>query len=155
MLFLTNGSCEKPEQEIPTGDNTFSCFINGELFVPKGNTNVTTTPTNDGLSFYKYEDFFQANIQDYEKYYVMFNIVNWEIGTFNVSNSSGVLTDHSLNHAMVRMDGIWYLSKENSGTVTFSEASIDGNTKGIFEFTLYNENDDSDVIHVTNGQFDD
>ena len=31
----------------------------------------------------------------------------------------------------------------------------DDNTKGTFEFTLYNENDDSDVIHVTGGYFDD
>jgi hypothetical protein len=155
LLFLMSNSCEKPEQEIPTGDHTFSCFIDGELFVPKGNTSISTTPTNDGLSLYKHENYFQASARDYKKFRVMFNIIDWNIGLHDLSESNGDYYNHSINHAMGRRDGVWYLSKEDSGSINFIEADIEGNTKGTFDFKLYNENDVNDVIHVTNGNFDD
>lgn len=155
ILFLTNSSCEKPEQEIPTGNHTFSCFIDGELFVPKGNTNISTTPTTDGLSLYKNKGYFQASVRDYKKFRVMFNIRDWNVGSHTLSESSSDYYDHSINHAMVRRDGVWYISKANSGSVIFSDANIEGNTKGTFEFILYNENNINDIINITNGQFDD
>jgi len=155
IIVLFN-SCTK--KEPPTGDHTFSCYINGELFVPKGNGNLSSTsPVDDGLSFIKYETYIQVKATDYKKYNVMFNIVNWNEGSFSLSASDGSYYNHTINHAMVgiRKTGKWYLSKDNSGTVTFTKADLNGDTKGTFEFTLYNENDPTDIIHVTNGKFDD
>ncbi len=152
LLIFTNGSCVKPE--IPTGDNSFSCYINGELFVPKGSSDIgSTLPINsDGLIISENESFFQASAGNQEKYLLMFNIVDWDESTFNLSVSDGNYYNHNISHAMLNVDGIWYHSKDNSGTVTFIEANIEGNTTGTFEFTLYNEND---IIHVTDGNFDD
>ncbi len=156
LLLLTGGSCIRPEQELPSGDHSFYCYIDGELFVPKGFHDVfSESPPNDGLFFVIYEDYFHVHASDNKKYFVMFNIVDWHTGTFQLNNSSGITTDRSINHAIVKINGVWYLSKENSGTVTFTEAGMDENTEGTFEFTLYNENDDSDIIHVTGGHFND
>ena len=59
-----------------------------------------------------------------------------------------------MNHAIIKINNKTYLSKDNSGSVTFTKVS-DTNVEGTFEFTLYNENDDSDTIRVTNGKFND
>jgi hypothetical protein len=84
---------------------------------------------------------------------VTFNITDWGVGFYNLSESNGDYYNHSINHAMIRRDGAWYVSIENSGNVNFIEADIDGNTRGTFEFILYNENDPSDTINITDGQF--
>lgn len=156
MVFvLSSSSCEKPDdQERPTGDHTFSCYIDGELFVPKPNPNISTTPSDDGFTFYKWDDNTTATARDYVKYTVFFNTIDREIGTIDLGNSSGSFYTYNINHAIVRKNGVLYLSKENSGTVTFTEIT-ENNVIGTFEFTLYNENDDTDVIHVTDGRFDD
>ena len=153
ILFLTSSSCTKP---IPTGDNTFSCYINGDLFLPKGSNSITTPgPIDDGLVLTNQELFFSAIADDSKSIDVVFNVVNWGVGTFYLTSSDGDFYNHQITHAFVRINGVKYLSKDNSGKVTFIEADIDGNTKGTFEFTLYNENDENDIIHVTDGQFDD
>lgn len=58
---------------------------------------------------------------------------------------------HTLNHATVKLHNKRYLSKKNSGSVTFTDLSA--SPTGTFEFTLYNENDESDIIKVTRGRF--
>ncbi len=154
LVLFNITSCYK--QEIPTGDHTFSCYIDGDLFVPKGSGNMTsTTPVNDGLSLLKYEGFFQAKAKDYDKYTLMFNIENWDVGSYSLEVSNGNYYNHSINHAMLRIDGVWYLSKESSGTITFIEADINGETSGVFEFKLYNENNGNDVVYITEGKFND
>jgi len=155
IFILALISCNNDEQELPTGNHSFYCYIDGELFVPKGNTNIaSTSPANDGLNILNYDDSFNINANDYRKYTIMFNIANWAEGTFSLSECDGNFYNYSINHAIVRINGVTYLSKENSGTITFTE-NTQNNVKGTFEFTLYNENNDSDVIHVTNGHFDD
>ncbi len=149
VLIFTTSSCRK----LPHGDHSFYCYINGELFVPKGDPNFTTSPYVEPLAFYVNQDNFRVRAFN-SKYHIMINIVDWDIGTHYLSQSEDYY-DYSKNHARVGVNQTWYISKPNSGKVTFTEASLDGNIKGTFEFTLYNENDDSDVIHVTGGHFDD
>ena len=82
------------------------------------------------------------------------NIKDIDLNVINLNESDGSFYNYDINHAIIRKNGVLYLSKENSGTITFTESSSD-NVKGTFEFTLYNENDESDTIHVTDGHFDD
>ena len=154
IVLLSASSCKRTnEPEIPTGDHSFYCYIDGELFVPKGNTNFTS-PSDDGLFLLKNEDYFKAEVYDYRKYFIMFNISDWSVGTHTLSESDNYY-NYNINQAMVKVNTTWYKSKANSGYVTFLEAGLNSNTKGTFEFTLYNENDDSDTIHITDGHFDD
>jgi len=155
FLLFTSVSCNKPDDEvIPTGDHTLSCFINGDFFVPKGS--ITSMPYDDGLTLNRQESHFKALAKDFTKYLVYFTIKDWEEDTFNLTISNGLFPPsdpNDINHAIVRINGIKYLSKENSGTVTFTTVT-ETDVKGTFEFTLYNENDESDIIHITNGKFD-
>lgn len=154
-MLCASVSCNKTDDEVvPTGDHTFSCYINGEFFVPKGS--ITSSPYHDGLSFLKY-DFFNATAKNSVKNAIVyFTIKDWAEGTFNLTTSNGLFQPsdpNDINHAIVGINGIKYLSKENSGTVTFTTVT-ETDVKGNFEFTLYNENDESDIIHITNGKFD-
>ena len=155
LLLLTSSSCET--NDIDTREYRFSCYINGQLFVPKGSTNlVSTSPNNDGVFFLVYEDFF--NVKSYNSgKFVYITILNQNIGKFDLNKSHGIygLDDpNTTNHAIIHINNKTYLSKENSGSVTFTEVS-ETNVEGTFEFTLYNENDDSDTIRITNGKFND
>jgi len=156
FVLCTSVSCNKTDAEvIPTGDHTFSCYIDGILFVPKGS--ITSMPYDDGLALYIQETFFNATAKNStNNVIVYFTIIDWVEGTFNLTVSNGLFQPsdpNNINHAIVGINGIKYLSKENSGTVTFTTVT-ETDVKGTFEFTLYNENDESDVIHITNGNFD-
>ena len=153
LLVFSASACKK--QKLPSGDHSFYCYIDGELFVPKGDPNFTTSPyDDDGYTFYKWEHNTTVYARDYEKYVVFFNTLSRSLGKHYLEESSGSLLDYSINHAIVVKNGTKYISKEGSGYIQYNESN-DENVKGTFEFTLYNEDDDSDVIHVTGGHFDD
>ena len=159
LALLTNSSCTEPEPPIPTGNRTFSCRINGKLFLPQGSGGgFSTLPAGDGMRFNEYNNdlSFSASGRNLKKYRVYFGIYKMKIGTFTLTDSDGVFYPAGtgeINHAIVFKNGIKYLSKQGSGTVTFIESS-DANRRGTFEFTVYNENNSNDVLRITNGQFD-
>ena len=159
LALLTNASCTEPEPPIPTGDHTLSCRINGELFLPQGNGGGwSTLPAGDGLNFNKYSNnlSYSVSASNLKKYRVHFGIYKFKVGTFTLTDSDGLFFPTGtgeINHAIVLKNGIKYLSKQGSGTVTFIESS-DANRRGTFEFTVYNENNSNDVLRITNGQFD-
>ncbi len=155
ILFLSSASCNpSDEQEIPTGDHSFYCYIDGDLFVPRGNPNITTSPSDDGLIISITDNFYRIQAKDYSNYTIIINIKDIDLETINLNESDGSFYNFGTTHAVIRKNGVLYLSKENSGTITFTENS-NNNVKGTFEFTLYNENDDNDTIQVTDGHFDD
>ena len=106
--------------------------------------------------FLVYDNFF--NVKSYNSdNFVYITIINQNTGEFDLNKSHGIygLDDpNTINHAIIKINNKTYLSRDNSGSVTFTEVS-DTNVEGTFEFTLYNENDDSDTIRVTNGKFND
>ena len=157
LTILTISSCEKNDK-LEFVEDTFSCYINGELFVPKGNTNlISTSPGNDGLSFMKFNSDLDLVIQvKNEKSKMVIYIKNFiDENEFSLENSNGVI-NYPFNNPETSSVLIYndkkYLSKMNSGKLLLTEAS-DTNLEGTFEFTLYNENDDSDTIRITNGKF--
>ncbi len=156
IFFLSLSSCNSSdEQEIPTGDHSFSCHIDGELFVPRGNPNIfTTTPTNDGLRISITDNFYQIEAHDYSNYTVFINIADNHFETIDLEKSSGSFYDFSINHVIIKRNGVIYLSKDNSGSIILT-SNTNENVSGTFEFILYNENDESDIIQVTNGKFND
>ena len=154
FLLITSSSCETNDI-IQTGDESFSCYINGQLFIPKANVNLLDTfPLRKKVVFSTMNSYFSIKATDSENYNIFFNVLDYDIGIFNFSQSEGNIYNNDLNHAIINTSDIRYISKDNSGSVTFTEVS-DTNVEGTFEFTLYNENDDSDTIRVTNGKFND
>ena len=157
LILFVNASCTKDE-EIPTGNRTFSCKINGELYLPKSNAPLLTVgPTGNGLTFAGFNNQLDVAIRAYNSSNIIsIYIKNYAVGVFNLTNSNGVVefpaTDQK-NQVTILYNSKKYLSKEGSGTVTFTEITTT-EVKGTFAFTLYNENDNNDVIRITEGKFD-
>jgi hypothetical protein len=156
ILLFSSSSCDSDDlKNRPEGDGTLSCLINGKLFFPKSSSNITSTlPTGNGLRILINERRYQFTAKDFQKYTISFNLVDVGNEIVNLEESSGSFHDYSLNHALLRINSTIYISKQGSGSVTFIENSAE-NIKGTFEFTLYNEDDENDVIRVTDGRFDD
>lgn len=155
LLLLMITSCET-EDTIITGDMSFSCYINGELFTPKASTSISVFPAGEKLTFNR-DSYFSVKATDHQDFRIFFNIENFDIGTFNLGVSDGNTYEYEINHAVIfayANGDQKYVSKGNSGTITFTDVS-DTNVEGTFEFTLYNENDENDVIIITDGRFND
>jgi len=155
LVLLTGSSCET--NDIETGDHSFSCYINGKLFIPKANVNLLDTfPLQEKLVFNR-DSYFYARATDSKNYRIIFNIEDFHLGVFNLKQGDGDIYENQLNYAVVvaySNGDKTYLSKEGVGTVTFTEVSAN-NVEGTFEFTLYNKDDETDTIKVTKGKFND
>jgi hypothetical protein len=156
LLLLTSSSCDN--DDIETGDHSFSCYINGQLFVPKGSTNlISTSPSNDGLSFKEFNNDLDLVIEVdnsnnkmviYIKYYTSKN-------EFSLQNSNGIINypfNSPETSVVLMFNNKKYISKIGSGTIIFTEAS-EVNIEGTFGFVLYNVDDENDRIRVTKGKF--
>lgn len=87
------------------------------------------------------------------------NIINYKLGTFNLIDSNGYVDPQNgdprdINHAIVIKNGVKYLSRQGSRSVIFT-VMTDRDSKGTFKFDVYNENNSNDILHITNGQFND
>ena len=160
MLVFVGNSCES--DDIDPNDYRFSCFIDGKVFVPENKKegegdidftfllNTKPSGSTEGLTISKYRGFIRLRATN-SSGYVYFSIDN-NIGENLLEYSHGQEGGaHTLNHATVKLHNKRYLSKKNSGSVTFTDLSA--SPTGTFEFTLYNENDESDIIKVTRGRF--
>lgn len=148
-------ACNETQIEIPTGNNTFSCYVNGRLFLPRGYSGGVM-PGGDGISFLKGNGFYNVMAQDYREYTIYFNIKDPQVGTFNLEESDGLLPGsdtRDITHAIVSRNNHLYISKPGSGTITLEEYS-DDNIVGTFEFTVYRQDNPSQTLRITNGNFD-
>lgn len=154
LLPLFN-ACNETQVEIPMGNNTFSCNVNGRLFLPRGYSGGVM-PGGDGISFLKGNGFYNVMAKDYREYTIYFNIKDPQVGTFNLEESDGALPgsdNRDITHAIVRSNHALFISKPGSGTITLEEYS-DDNIVGTFEFTVYRQDNPSQTLLITNGNFD-
>ena len=125
-----------------------------KYFVPKPQISISTSPLSKKLEFNR-NTYFSINAKDHDKYSIFIIIRNFEDMNSHTLNLNTTQSGDK-NYAYIRalINGTNYISKDNSGTVTFTNIT-DFNVEGKFEFTLYNENDNSDIIQITNGKFND
>jgi hypothetical protein len=160
-------SCKK-EEERRLGDGTISCYINGELWQnsefgsssggikSESHSFVINSKKNRGVSGYLWDNST-----------LYFFLVNGKTkGKFNLNESDGInqllldkSTQEHMNFHSKKIGS--YLSKENSGWVKVtkyehyqdSKGEWHQNFEGEFEATLYNKDDPSDIIEITDGRF--
>lgn len=157
------------------GANTAGCYINGALLIPKnGSQAIGDSPAyglniNAGINFNAPiigDDYFQleiANKKDSNGAGVILYIRNMQngVGHYIIDQSNGELySDGPDNNQIIvgiRINGInkTYYSSSNSGTITITRFDYpNGIYSGIFNCTLYNKDNPSETIQVTEGRFD-
>lgn len=169
----------KPTDQLPsatqTGANTAGCYINGELLIPKNGSQAIGGPPIYGLKVGAGNDFnlpiigddyWQleiANKKDPNSSGIILWIKNMQNGSgdYIVEQSNGELyTDGPDNNqiiAGVKINGVYktYWSGASAGKITITRFDYaNGIYSGTFNATLYNRDDPSEKIQVTDGRFD-
>ena len=161
--------------ETTTGANTAGCYINGKVLIPKNGKQAIGGSPNYGLiksqgnNFWPNKnDYWQleiANKKDSNGLGIILWIKNMQSGNgdYNIEQSNGELYANGPNNnqiiATIKENGVnkTYWSGANSGIikVTRSDLAIGVSIySGIFSGTLYNIDNPSETIHITEGRFD-
>lgn len=166
-LLLSLLSCTKDDNETRrTGDETISCYINGKLW-----QNSASEITIGGINHQSFDElggssniYYGVSGKIWEESFLYLMAVNSRLNDsteYVLDNSIGntsFLLDKKEDNTMTFLskNNVKYLSKENEGNIRII-VTYSGNKKvsreGYFEATLYNENDPTDVLHITDGRF--
>ena len=166
FLLLLSFSCEtenifnpKPPNKLPTetitGEHTFGCLVNGEVWRPyvEGKLiwesaldiilvyggNINQVQVNATRSFYKEGDFHES---------ISINVWNPVLGENEITPSKGIFTKFGVGGCRYRVDTLspHIMNIKNLDTINFI-------VSGTFEFTAIND-ECQDTFKITNGRFD-
>lgn len=184
LLFLALASCSKdntetPQDQLPpittTGANTAGCIINGKVLIPKnGSQAIGGSPAYglnkiQGNNFWpNKDDYWQleiANKRDVNGIGVILYVKNMSVGNGNyeVGQSNGELYIDGPNNnqiiANIKENGIYktFWSGNNSGIIKINRSDLFVGTSifsGTFNAVLYNKDNPSETINITDGRFD-
>ena len=158
LLLATtlNCNCEDNNTNDSTGDDSFSCDMNGQLYIPSAGTGIgggDIRPFN-----WSYSNLDDPTNPDYLKirgggaYTLSINIINPELGenSLNEELIHQFETEHS-GMIVLNSDNFYNTrNNQDNGTVNLTELS-ETKAIGTFECTLYDE--DGNELRVTNGKF--
>uniref|UniRef100_UPI00404A277C hypothetical protein n=1 Tax=Flavobacterium sp. TaxID=239 RepID=UPI00404A277C len=172
----------QPQDQLPpittTGANTAGGIINGKVLIPKNGINSLSGYPVYGLTIGAGVNFNEPIIgDDYwfikidnlrsigKNYGIYIHINNMEIGigNFIVGQSNGESFADGPNNPQIIVSeydgtvytGKSYYSSSNSGTITITRFDYpNGIYSGIFSCILYNKDNPSETIQVSEGRFD-
>ena len=169
LLVINFNSCKKKTEEkkneLPTGENTFYCYIDGELYVPKGSDwAIPSIPDLDTsqCDTITHSFILSAYNANYKKDVSLFfhNGIS-ETGTITLMQSNYDMCYVGDNHGNLTVieneHGVdvqkYYYTHDGSGTINITYLSDDKrHFKGTFQMTVYHE-DTNAPIHITDGHF--
>ena len=141
--------------EQPTGEDSFSFFINGDLYIPKAGNGIgggDIRPFSWYYSNFNNSKPYVFNIKGNGDYNVSLFLINPKLGE-NILDKKLIHSFDTSNSGMIiKNETIFYNTKENqnNGIVTFTELS-ETKAIGTFECALYNEKNNE--LKVTKGRF--
>ncbi len=183
LFILVLSACTKndatPQDQLPPattiGANTAGYYINGELLIPKNGSQAIGGSPNYGLyqrqgnSFWPNKNDYWgidiSNKKDFENLSVFVWIKNMQtgIGDYIIGQSNGELHSNGPNNnqifAYIKKNGVLntYYSSNNSGIIKITRSDLGYGIaifSGTFNCTLYNKDNPSETIQITNGRFD-
>jgi hypothetical protein len=160
-----------------TGARTAGCIVNGQILIPKNEINSTSGFTIYGLSTDigpnfdppDFNDFYTIQIKNLEKKGINYTIY---VQLNNLTNGSGdYIVGQSAKEPFVnypdnpqiivqefndnKYTGKMFLSSPNSGLIKITRFDTSNHViSGIFNCTLYNKENPTETIQVSEGRFD-
>lgn len=179
LMSCTSNDHDSPPDQLPpatkTGANTAGCLINGNVLIPKNGSQAIGGPALYGLNLVGGinfnapiigDDYWQleiANKKDANSAGIVLWIKDMQqgVGDYPIHQSNGQLYADGPNNnqviAGVSVNGVQktYRSGNNSGVITVTRFDyFQGIYSGVFSCTLYNINNPSDTLQITDGRFD-
>lgn len=161
-----------PETQI--GANTFGCYINGKLLVPRsgtgtvGGSDTAVTVWGDVTGNQQYSE---IDVKDYKSTRTAQILIHIQslhqigIGTYSIDLSNGLRGIDGLNHNYIHCRVFnentnsyqYYRSFDNCGTINITRYIVPIGTKiisGTFSCRVRNSINPADEIQITQGRFD-
>jgi hypothetical protein len=179
MTFFLLASCSKDNPtssqlplETQTGANTFGCYINGKLLIPRDGTG-TIGGSDRAIHYWGdptgSKQFNEIDFRDYKSYrtaQILIHIQNLHqigAGNYTVDLSNGFSSLDGLNqnyiHCRIFNESTnsyqYYRSFDNCGTIVITIYDFQNNVlSGTFTCRLRNSTNPVDEIQVSQGRFD-
>ncbi|WP_445712544.1 hypothetical protein [Flavobacterium sp.] len=170
---------ETPKDQLPPittiGANTAGCIINGKILIPKNGSQAIGGPPIYGLNKTQGNNFWPdksdywqleiANKKDPNSAGIVLWIKNMQTGNgdYVIDQSNGELYVDGPNNnqiiASIKENGVYktYWSGTNAGIIKISRSDLFVGTSifsGTFNAVLYNKDNPSETINITDGRFD-
>lgn len=153
-----------------TGENTFGCYIEGNLLTPRDGTGTFNNP-DSGMIFWGSPSNTDSElaIRDFKSGkgglidIHIFDFHDNGEGTFMINESNcedGIDANDNINIRCRSLDEVtqtykWYCSIENGGTLIITRYDLANRiVSGTYSCTVQNRDDASDIIEITQGRFD-
>ena len=180
LFILVLSACTKndaaPQDQLPPatriGANTAGCYINGELLVPTNGINPISGSPSFGLEYVvgphfgatlgnDYFSLWIANRKNKTLYIHLPTLING-IGNYNIGQSNGDIGIDGPNNPDIlvfikNLDNKYktFYSSNNAGVISITRFDYPNKIySGTFNCTLYNKDNSSEIIQITNGRFD-
>jgi len=178
LLFLVI-NCSKNDKEVytltfppitQTGKNTFGCYIDGKLLVPRdrrvfGGTTIKGMTMSEYSSIPSKIDFFNLRIIDGKSdvgdlSFYFYNLDELGEGTYSIKQGNLWRTDAEIGTTNFwlkspRQNSRSYFSLEDGGTLTITKYDYtNGIISGTFSCKAINNNNFSEILEITDGRFD-
>jgi len=161
LLFLI--SCEKGPEPTPLtqeGRNTFSCRVNGKVWIPNGGGSIfVNIPAISGGYAYDYtnnKNFGQIRVvahNDGEDVEIFINTVKTGVHRLHDNTSYTAYAPANYGFFYSSQKNTYLTSVKNTGTVTITKSdTVTGIISGTFEFDAGNAN--GGIVKITDGRFD-
>ena len=161
-----------------SGANTAGCIINGKVLITKNGINSTSGFPVFGLKYFvgpnfgtpNFDEYFSLDIQNLKNkkgidytIYVHLNNMILGAGLYNVGQSNGENYIDGPNNPQIIVNeinenvytGKKFWSSPNSGTINITRFDYSNKIiSGVFSCTLYNKDNPTETIQVTDGRFD-
>ena len=174
-LILLNCSKTDDGPSLPpatqTGENTFGCYVDGRLLIPRDGTGTFNSPdygmrmysgpSGDNITYREINvhDFVGENGGSMDIHIVNLHEIgegNFQIGESNCE--TGLQANPSINIRTRYFNGNsydYYCSVEGSGYLNITRSdTINLILSGTFNFRAVNENQPNDTIEISQGRFD-
>lgn len=180
LLFITLSSCNSNDDNsftptLPpatqTGANTFGCYIDGNLLVPRDGDG-TFNSTSKGMQFWGSSDqtYNEIHVWDYKSgseslFFHIQDLHQNEEGSYEIKESNCQLSSSGNPNPTVNL----FCRKKNQSTQLINlYCSIEGSgilkiirydlvnriVSGTFSCSAVNRDDPNDIIEITEGRFD-
>ncbi|MEZ4793825.1 MAG: hypothetical protein R2783_10285 [Gelidibacter sp.] len=177
LLFSCNKNDDSNDNQLTlppvtqTGANTFGCYIDNLLFIPRDGDGTFNSP-DKAMIFWGGgidNEYNEIDVHDYKSDKTASIIIHLQelnangAGEYIVNESNGLNgidgLDHTYMHCRVWREDVgnyqYYLSFENSGTVTITTYNYSlGIISGTFNGSVRNFQAPYDTIQITQGRFD-
>lgn len=163
-MACTDRSKDEPKDQLPpitqTGANTAGCLIDGKVLIPKNGSQNIGGPPAYGLVISRLYGSFRLDVKNYSNngfLHLFIKNLSDNKTMYTIQQSDGESFEPHSNNSESQLYLVYnnkiFLSSDNAGNIIITKNSYPI-ISGTFTASLYNKDNASDKVKITDGRFD-